>query len=66
MTSLGGHVDVLSALIGLLVTVIGFFAIRTITKVDKNQTILFEQVSALWKELFLLKGEHQARHGKED
>lgn len=54
-----------AALIGGLFAVIGFFAIRTLTKIDKNQTVLFEQVSNLWKEFFILKGEHQARHAKD-
>ncbi|MGE4544214.1 MAG: hypothetical protein AB7D06_08895 [Pedobacter sp.] len=53
------------ALIGLLsiaTTIIGFFVARTMSKVDANQTILFERQTALERQFFELLGEHKARH----
>jgi len=57
--------EVIASLIGGLFAVVGYFGIRTLSKIDKNQTVLFEQVTSLWKELFILKGEHNARHNME-
>lgn len=54
------NVDVLSTILGICFTVIGYFAVRTLSKIDRNQNLLFEQVTSLWKELYQLKGEHIA------
>lgn len=54
------NVDILSTILGICFTVIGYFAVRTLSKIDRNQNLLFEQVTNLWKELYLLKGEHIA------
>lgn len=58
------------AIIGLLtllsvaITIIGFFVARTMSKVDANQTVLFERQAALERKLFELLGEHRARMSK--
>lgn len=52
------------ALLGILsiaTTVIGFFIARTLRKVDANQTILFERLTAQGEKLAELLGEHRAR-----
>ncbi len=52
------------ALLGILsvaITVIGFFITRTLRKVDANQTILFDRLTAQGEKLAELLGEHRAR-----
>jgi len=61
ISSMASHMDFVSAGVGILLTIIGYFAVRTLQKIDKNQGLLFEQVSLLWKELWHLKGQHEAR-----
>lgn len=42
--------------------VVGWFLVRTITKVDKNQTKLFTWLTAVDKRLSHLEGEHKVYH----
>lgn len=51
----------LLGLLSIAATIIGFFIARTLTKVDANQTILFERQTALERQFFELLGEHRAR-----
>lgn len=44
--------------VGLLVTCIGWFLQRTLTKIDQNLTKLFENQSVLSERLSKLEGEH--------
>ena len=47
-------------LISLLLTVVGFFGVRTLKKIDANQSALFDQLNTLSKEFYTLKGAHDA------
>ena len=47
-------------LISVLLTVVGFFGVRTLKKIDANQTVLFDRVSELSKDFYTLKGAHDA------
>jgi hypothetical protein len=47
-------------LISVLLTVVGFFGVRTLKKIDANQTMLFDRVSELSKDFYTLKGAHDA------
>lgn len=46
-------------LISLLLTVVGFFGVRTLKKIDANQSALFDQLNTLSKEFYELKGAHE-------
>ncbi len=65
------HVDLMTIIIGALFLIIGWFIVRTISKIDKNQTILFERQTKFAEDLYTLKGAHDAimqtgkgHHGK--
>lgn len=45
-------------LIGGLFTIVGFFFVRTLRKIDTNQSEMFKQLNALSQEFYQLKGEH--------
>jgi hypothetical protein len=47
-------------LISILLTIVGFFGVRTLKKIDANQTVLFDRVSELSKDFYTLKGSHDA------
>ena len=47
-------------LISVLLTIVGFFGVRTLRKIDANQTALFDKVSELSKDFYTLKGAHDA------
>lgn len=47
-------------LISFLLTIVGFFGVRTLRKIDANQTALFDKVSELSKDFYVLKGAHDA------
>ena len=51
-------ITVALGLISLLLTVVGFFGVRTLRKIDANQSLLFDQMENLSREFYLLKGEH--------
>ncbi len=46
--------------IAVLFAIIGFFGIRTLKVIDGNQKAIFEQLNALSKDFYELKGEHRA------
>lgn len=52
-------------LLSICFTIISFFVVRTLNKIDINQNTLFQQISDLKKEFYQLKGEHTAHHDKE-
>ncbi len=54
------HVDLMTVIIGILFLIIGWFIVRTISKIDKNQTVLFERQTEFAKDLYTLKGAHDA------
>ena len=45
-----------------LIALVGFFAQRTLSKIDKNQTLLFEKHDKLSKDFYTLRGEHNSNH----
>jgi tRNA G26 N,N-dimethylase Trm1 len=51
---------VLAGLVALLCTSYGCFITNTLAKIDKNQTRLFDAVTALATGLAKLQGEHEA------
>lgn len=63
------HWDVVSGLISSLFVLAGFFMIRTLKKIDANQTELFQRLHTLENDFHELKGEHKAlsgRHGRSE
>lgn len=54
----------LLSLLSVATTIIGFFVARTLSKVDANQTTLFERQAALERQFFELLGEHRGRMSK--
>ena len=56
------HVDLMQlAIIGLLI-VLGWFFKRTLSKIDKNQTLLFAKYDGMNTRVSTLEGEHVAFH----
>ena len=55
------HVDLMQAAIVALIFIVGWFAIRTLKKIDSNQNELFNRLHSLETEFHVLKGEHNAR-----
>lgn len=45
---------------GTLMSILGFLAIRTLNKIDSNQTELFNRVHSIEKDFYELRGEHYA------
>lgn len=43
-----------------LMSILGFLAIRTLNKIDSNQTELFNRVHSIEKDFYELRGEHYA------
>ena len=54
------HVDLMNVIIGVLFTVVAWFLVRTLKKIDTNQATLFTRLECLSREFYLLKGEHEA------
>ncbi len=52
------HSDLMTILIGMLITLVCFFMIRTLAKIDRNQSRLFEKLDALSSRVDTLQGEH--------
>ena len=47
-------------LIGVLISVVSFFLIRTLRQIDANQRELYERLHKVEVDLACLKGEHKA------
>lgn len=62
--SLGEHADLLQIIVGVCVTVILFLSVRTLDKIDANQTKLFALIGELQKKVYRLEGAHEVLHGK--
>lgn len=45
----------------LLMVMLGFLLARTLNKIDKNQSVLFERMTRLEQNFYELLGEHRAR-----
>jgi hypothetical protein len=45
-------------LINGLFLIVGFFLVRTLKKIDANQSELFDQMNALKQDFYVLKGAH--------
>jgi len=54
----------LQAVVATVVSIIGFFVVRTLVLIDKNQTELFNRIRNLEKDFYILKGEHDATRTK--
>jgi len=51
----------LGSFIGLLFTIIGFFALRTLVRIDRNQAKLYTWIEQLSKDFYRLEGAHNSR-----
>jgi hypothetical protein len=51
----------MNIVIGVLFSVIGALALRTISKIDKNQARLYAWIEKLSKDFYQLQGYHNAR-----
>ena len=54
-----GHLEFISILISVMLTVILWFISRTLRKIDANQTELFNRLDTLSKDFYELRGEHR-------
>lgn len=54
------HVDLMSLIIWALILVVVWFFLRTLRKIDTNQTRLFERLDTLCQDFYTLRGEHNA------
>jgi len=52
------------ALIAFLFLALTWFMVRTLWKIDDNQTTLFNRMNGLETEFYTLKGQHEAISGK--
>ncbi|MCK9362142.1 MAG: hypothetical protein M0P74_00845 [Syntrophales bacterium] len=52
------HADLMTILIGVLITLVCFFMVRTLAKIDRNQGRLFEKLDVVCKQVDTLQGEH--------
>lgn len=57
------HWDVISGLVGGLFIIVSFFMVRTLKKIDQNQTELFQRLHNLENDFHELKGEHKVLSG---
>lgn len=57
------HWDIVQLSVGLLFSGFLFLLVRTLKKIDANQTELFNQVNQLKKDFYELRGEHNALSG---
>ncbi len=55
------HFDVMQILVGALFAIVAWFVVRTISKVDRNQTLLFQRLSTLEGKFYELLGEHRVQ-----
>jgi hypothetical protein len=51
----------LLGIITALITIVSFFAVRTLKGIDLNQSTLTKELSELKREFYILEGEHIAR-----
>jgi hypothetical protein len=54
------HVDLISMMAWALITVVAWFMIRTLRKIDANQALLFSKLDRLSEDFYKLQGEHNA------
>jgi hypothetical protein len=57
------HFDLVNIIVGLLFAAVVSLIVRTINKIDRNQTLLFERFQNLSEKFYLLEGEHRAITG---
>ena len=54
------HVDLMQVFIGILFTIVVWFFLRTLKKIDANQALLFKRLDTLCEDFYTLSGEHRA------
>jgi uncharacterized membrane protein YhdT len=57
------HFDLVNIIVGLLFMAVVSLIVRTINKIDRNQSLLFERFQNLSEKFYLLEGEHRAMAG---
>ena len=40
-------------------SLVGFFLVRTLVQLDRNQKELFDKIACLTKDFYIMKGEHE-------
>lgn len=58
------HVDLMQVIIAALFSAVVWSALRTLKKIDDNQTQLFNRMNAIEKDFSELKGQHEIMAGK--
>lgn len=56
------HALLIQVVASLLITIVGYFAIRTLKGIDRNQSELFKRLHTLETDFYCLRGEHNAMH----
>ena len=56
--------DLMQLTIVLLFAAFIWFAVRTLQQIDRNQTTMFKRLESLERDFYVLRGEHNAHHGR--
>lgn len=60
METLTEHIDFVQFIFGIAIGIVGWFAIRTLRQIDRNQAELYSKLDSLSKDFYRLEGEHRA------
>ena len=52
-------ITIVLGFMSLMGTIIGFFCVRTLSRIDKNQEQLWKRVDGMYEDLSWLKGQHE-------
>jgi hypothetical protein len=54
------HIDFVQLYFGIAIGIVGWFAIRTLRQIDRNQAELYSRLNVLSERFYRLEGEHRA------
>lgn len=54
------HIDLVQVIFGAVILLVGWFAVRTLKQIDRNQADTAASLAALSKEFYKLQGQHEA------
>jgi len=54
------HIDFVQFIFGIAIGIVGWFAIRTLKQIDRNQAELYSRLNVLSERFYRLEGEHRA------
>jgi hypothetical protein len=60
LESLTEHIDFVQFIFGIAIGIVGWFAIRTLRQIDRNQAELYSRLNVLSERFYRLEGEHRA------